>query len=212
MKEPLFAREGWKFLLPSLFLALSSAVVFPKVSIVFFFFVLFFLLFFRNPSRKCEAASDVIVSPADGKVVVVDVVDEPEFIGGRARRIAIFMSPLDVHVNRVPCSGRVAKTEHRNGKFALAFKKDLSGNERNYILIDYEGDRVLVVQIAGFLARRIVCDVSAGDDLKRGDRVGMITFGSRVDIYFPEGYDCDVAVGDTTRAGLTRIATKGVKP
>lgn len=212
MREPLFAREGWKFLLPSLFLTLLSAVVYPKITIIFFFFVLFFLLFFRNPSRRCEAPADVVVSPADGKVVAVDVVEEPEFVGGRARRIAIFMSPIDVHVNRVPCSGRVERTEHRAGKFALAFKRDLSGNERNYILIEHEGDKILVVQIAGFLARRIVCDVSAGDVLERSDRVGMITFGSRVDIFLPERYDCTISVGDTTRAGLTPIATKEVKP
>ncbi|MCX5809389.1 MAG: phosphatidylserine decarboxylase, partial [Proteobacteria bacterium] len=133
--------------------------------------------------------------------------NESEFIHGRARRICIFMSPLDVHVNRAPCDGKVLKVQHRKGEFALAFKKDIDKeNERNYILIDHGGEKVLLVQVAGFLARRIISYVKEGDFVKKGDPVGMIAFGSRVDIYFPEEYEIVVKSGMKVKAGVTSLA------
>jgi phosphatidylserine decarboxylase len=202
------AREG----LPLIGLSLGFAILLfvlgiPLLPFVCFLFFLFFLFFFRNPKRVPLNNDDSFISPADGKIIDIGDMDESEFIHGRARRICIFMSPLDVHVNRAPCEGKVLKVQHRKGEFALAFKKDIDKeNERNYILIDHGGEKVLLVQVAGFLARRIISYVKEGDFVKKGDPVGMIVFGSRVDIYFPEEYETVVKSGMKVKAGVTSLA------
>jgi len=201
------AREG----LPLIGLSLGFAILLfasglTVLSIICFFFFLFFLFFFRNPKRIPLKNDDAFISPADGKIIDIGIVDEDEFIKDRTRRICIFMSPLDVHVNRSPLSGRVIRVQHRKGEFAVAFKKDIDKqNERNYILIQRGEEKILVVQVAGFLARRIISYVKEGDVLKKADPLGMIAFGSRVDIYFPQDYESVVELGMKVKAGVTPL-------
>jgi phosphatidylserine decarboxylase len=205
------AREG----LPLIGLSLGFAILLfvlnvPVLPYIIFLFFLFCLFFFRNPKRVPLNDDDSFISPADGKIIDISDLNESEFIHGRTRRICIFMSPLDVHVNRAPCEGKILKVQHRKGEFALAFKKDIDKeNERNYILIDHDGEKVLLVQVAGFLARRIISYVKEGDFVKKGDPVGMIAFGSRVDIYFPEEYETVVKLNMKVKAGVTSLAKKG---
>lgn len=210
LRESRIAREGIKLIFPSLFLFVLLFIVHAYIlaSIVFLFF-LFCLFFFRNPRRFSSEPDNVLLSPADGKVLEISEIREEEFINDTVQRICIFMSPADVHVNRAPCEGRIAKMLHRRGQFALAFKKDIDKeNERNYILIDRHGERLLLVQIAGFLARRIIAYVKEGDRVIRGDTVGLIAFGSRVDIYFPKNYETVVSLHQKVKAGITPLAQK----
>lgn len=163
--------------------------------------------FFRDPEREPPAEERLVVSPADGRVL--EVVDEREerFLHAPATRISIFMSPLDVHVNRSPVSGTVALVQHTAGKFRAAFADKASlDNERTAMVLDADGRRFLVVQIAGALARRIVCHRRPGDVLRRGERYGMIMFGSRVDLFLPAGVRPTVARGDRVHAGRTVVA------
>jgi phosphatidylserine decarboxylase len=167
----------------------------------------FFTYFFRDPERPLPLEPAVIVAPADGKVVLVDEVPENEFLHGPARRVAIFMNVFDVHVNRSPVAGKVAEMQHRPGEYKAAFRHDAAScNEQQALLLTTEaGFRVLVVQIAGLLARRIVPFVKTGQELARGERIGMICFGSRVDLYLPPASDIRVQVGDRVKAGSSII-------
>ena len=160
--------------------------------------------FFRDPARVTPGDEGLVVSPADGKVVEVD--DDGGHPGGR--RVSIFLSPLDVHINRAPLDARVADIRYQPGRFLAAYKgKASEENERNAVeLTDASGRTVRVVQIAGFLARRIVCDVGRGDSLKRGERFGMIMFGSRVDLHLPADATVAVRPGERVRGGETIVA------
>ena len=162
------------------------------------------LWFFRDPERSTSAGSGCFVSPADGKVVEVGPAFHP-FVGN-ATRVGIFMSPLDVHVNRAPFAGTVAHLEYVPGARWMAFDPKASErNERFFVGLDTTAGPVIITQIAGFLARRIVCRLSRGDRLERGERYGMIKLGSRVDLYLPPAVECVVAVGQRVRAGETTI-------
>jgi phosphatidylserine decarboxylase len=168
---------------------------------------LFLLYFFRNPGRTIPADLNAIVSPADGRIILVDEVQENEFLNGPARRVAIFMNVFDVHVNRAPVAGRVLATRHRDGRFLAAFKEEASQvNEQQAVLWETPaGWRVLTVQIAGLLARRIVPAFAEGDVLAKGAPFGMICFGSRVDLYIPRDCVIIVRVGDRVKAGESVI-------
>ena len=165
------------------------------------------LWFFRDPERRVPDDERLVVSPADGRVLAVVEEREDRVLHATATRISIFMSPLDVHVNRSPVTGTVAAVEHTAGKFRAAFADKASlDNERNALVLDSGGRRYLLVQIAGALARRIVCDVGPGDTVRRGERFGMIMFGSRVDLFLPMGVRPVVRPGARVRAGLTVLA------
>lgn len=165
------------------------------------------LNFFRDPERAVPKGDDLVIAPADGKVISVGEVFEPAWINGQALRVCIFMSPLDVHVNRFPVSGRVGYVEHVPGRFTPAFRDKASeDNERTLIGIERGGDRVLFKQISGSLARRIVADVSVGARAVAGERFGMIKFGSRVDVLLPLSAEVAVGVNDRAVAGETVIA------
>ncbi len=175
-------------------------------AIVFTFFGLFFTNFFRDPQRTPPGAAAHLVSPADGKILIAEGgVDESRFLGETAAQISIFMSPLDVHVNRAPVDGEVEAVHYNPGKYFAAFSEKASlDNEQNAIVMRAEeGRRIVFIQIAGFLARRIVCRVAAGDRCARGDRVGMIKLGSRVDIFVPGAFKMNVKPGDRVTAGET---------
>jgi phosphatidylserine decarboxylase len=164
--------------------------------------------FFRDPERTIPADPGAIVAPADGRVVKVADVHDDRFLHGPARLVCIFMSPLNVHVNRVPASGRVTDVRYNSGKYFRAFADKASlENEQNAILMqDSSGRSICFVQIAGFIARRIVCRLRSGDEVVRGQRFGLIMFGSRADIYLPRETEVCVQVGDNARGGETVIA------
>ena len=164
-------------------------------------------MFFRDPARAIPREDDLYYAPADGKVVVVERVNEPIFLQREALRIAIFMSITDVHVNRTPGKGVVIFTLHVPGKFIQAFRPEAAfENEHNLVGIEHGRDRFLIKQIAGILARRIVCSVRPDDELEAGDRIGMIKFGSRVELYLPTDCQALIQPGDVVRAGLTPVA------
>jgi len=164
--------------------------------------------FFRDPDRDVPSVPGGVLSPADGRVLSVDELDDP-FVGP-AVRVAIFLSPLDVHVNRSPIAGLVVGTVYSRGRFIAAYRAAAEGaNERCSLHLQGETARVTVVQIAGVLARRIVCRVGPGDKLAAGERFGMIRFGSRTDCYLPRGTDVRVRVGDKVTGGVTVL---GVLP
>lgn len=213
MRGSPIAREGYAYIALSLvFTVILFLLKIPVVPIISFIFFLFCLYFFRNPGRHPTADDqNTLISPADGKVIEIKEMEEDEFLKERATRLSIFMSLSDVHVNRAPCEGMIKRVVHRDGEFALAFKKDIEKeNERNYILIENSDEKILVVQIAGFLARRITPYVREGMDIKKGEPIGIIAFGSRVDIYFPQHYKIMVSLNSKVKAGITVIAKKGV--
>jgi phosphatidylserine decarboxylase len=168
---------------------------------------LFTLYFFRDPDRNTPDIPGAVFAPADGKVILVKETDEPEFIGGKAMLVAIFMSPLNVHVNRFPISGRIGYFRHIPGRYLVAFEDKASdANERTLIGIDNGSGRVLFKQIAGLVARRIVCPLKPGDSAVAGRRFGMIKFGSRVDVLLPATASVSVTIGQTVTAGETVLA------
>ncbi len=170
----------------------------------------FTLNFFRDPDRKTPHVDGGIIAPADGKIVLIEEVEEPEYLHGKAMQVSIFMSPLDVHVNRIPVSGRVEYFRYIKGEYVVAFDdKSSSRNERTEIGIDQGRFKVLFKQIAGFIARRIVCPLNVGDSVRAGERFGMIKFGSRVDVLMPLTTVIKVRMNQRTRAGETVL---GVVP
>ncbi|MFH1373482.1 MAG: phosphatidylserine decarboxylase family protein [bacterium] len=169
---------------------------------------LFCMFFFRDPPRQCRANPVVLLAPADGTIVKIDNIENQPHIGGRATRVAIFLSIFDVHINRIPIDGRVDFVTYRPGKFFAAYKDNASeANERTEIgLTSASGQRLVVRQIAGVLARRIVCRIEDGDNVKAGEKFGMIRFGSRTELLIPAGSEVRVQLGEKVRAGLTVLA------
>jgi phosphatidylserine decarboxylase len=165
----------------------------------------FTLYFFRDPDRSPAASGDeMVISPADGKVVFIGETDEPEFLRSRAKMVSIFMSPANVHVNRIPLNGIVKYLRYIKGEYIVAFdEKSSERNERMLIGLENKGQRVLFKQIAGFIARRIVCELSEGQAVRAGERFGMIKFGSRVDVLLPMNCDVKVKMGEKTLGGST---------
>jgi phosphatidylserine decarboxylase len=204
-----FAREGY----PRIFgLGITSLVLnllgFQTLGLLFLLLTLFAAFFFRDPERKGPMDDRLILAPADGRVVTVEEdTQETRFLSAPATRIGIFMSPLDVHVNRVPVTGRVISVQYQRGKFRPAFVSSASEvNEQNVVTIeDAHGRRIVLVQIAGILARRIVCTLKGGELVRRGHRYGMIIFGSRVDLYCSSEIRLKVQVGQWVKAGETVI-------
>jgi phosphatidylserine decarboxylase len=206
------AREGWPIIgiaagVLGLVGTVGTLAGHPASLVPLVLAVGFCLYFFRDPERRAPADERLVVSPADGKVVAVVQEREERVLQAPTTRVSIFMSPLDVHVNRNPVSGAVALVRHTAGKFRAAFADKASlDNERNAVVLESGGRRYLVVQIAGALARRIVCRVRPGDRVQRGERFGMIMFGSRVDLFLPVGVEPVVKLGDRVRAGTSVIA------
>ena len=163
--------------------------------------------FFRDPDRIIPNQPDVIVAPADGKVISVDAVDGTSFYEGRCRKISIFMSVFNVHVNRIPYGGQVKQVGYHPGKFFAAnLEKASMQNEHNAVFLETDdGKRICVLQVAGLIARRIICRIQPGDQVSKGRRYGMICFGSRLDVYLPDDVEIRVAVGDRVKAGSSVI-------
>ena len=169
------------------------------------------LSFFRDPYRQIQADSNLLLAPADGKVADIDAVEEKEFICGKALRIGIFLSIFDVHINRVPCNVRVERITYRPGEYKDARSREAGqvneSNDLGLVRIDTPNDRLVVRQISGAIARRIVCEASQGQELACGGKFGMIKFGSRTELYVPlrEDVKCMVKKGDKVKAGVTAI-------
>lgn len=175
--------------------------------------VLAVAFFFRDPERTGERGPGLYLAPADGEVMAVDRVLEPDYIQGPAVRVSIFLSVLDVHVQRSPVGGVVEHVEHRPGRFAAAWSEQAgTENERVTLGIDTGEERVVVRQIAGLVARRIVTYVEEGDQVEQGERIGLIRFGSRVDAYLPADVELHVGAGDRVLAGVTVLAAEPEAP
>jgi phosphatidylserine decarboxylase len=207
----LVAREGIVFVAPLLILAFLSWIAGHSVAgFIFLLLSVAVALFFRNPERVTPQADGIIVSPADGKVVtIVDDATSDNLKGLRLRRVSIFMSIFNVHVNRCPITATVEKIAHVPGRFLDARDPQASiVNEHNRVVMKGDDGPIEVVQIAGKIARRIACWIRVGDLVRQGERFGLIRFGSRLDVYVPENYSFVVTIGDTVRAGESIIARK----
>jgi phosphatidylserine decarboxylase len=167
----------------------------------------FFLFFFRDPDRVSPSGDEMVLSPADGRVLVAGPALAESAPPGTWQQISIFLSPMDVHVNRIPASGRVTRVTFKPGRFLPAYRHDAgTTNERSEIWIDHGGQMIVARQIVGMLARRVVCRVAAGTQVRAGDRFGIMKFGSRMDVFLPPDARIAVAVGDMVRGGETVIA------
>jgi phosphatidylserine decarboxylase len=205
-EKSIVAVEGLPFILPLLVLTIvCAAFKLIWVTAILAALLVFVTAFFRNPQRKIPGDPKAVVSPADGRVIEIKEMDEPDFLKARCIRICVFMNVFNVHVNRNPVGGTVKAIRYFPGKFLVAsLDKASELNERNAVLIEGEGGvKVLVVQIAGLVARRIVSYLSTGDSVRKGDRFGLIRFGSRLDLYLPLKTAVKVKVGDKVKAGET---------
>jgi len=206
--DSIIAQEGYPFIIFSLVIAVFVAFLGIYWLFILAVLVSFFIVwFFRNPERSFPEEEKVVISPADGKIIKVEDVDMAGTITGKFKKISIFMNVFNVHVNRAPVSGKIAAINYHEGKFFSAnLDKASLDNERNEILISTENSSpVWVVQIAGLIARRIVCWVETGNTVKKGERFGLIRFGSRVDVYLPPESRIDVKIGEKVRAGETPL-------
>ena len=204
--------EGYKFLVISVIVTLVLLAFSGFLGTLGILLTIWVYYFFRDPERIIIEDDNYLVSPADGEVIKVEEVDGPKEVGlenQKFKKISIFMNVFDCHVNRTPCSGTVEEILYKPGKFLNAsFDKASEDNERNYYKIkDNVGNNIIVVQIAGLIARRIVCETNNGQTLSQGERIGMIRFGSRADVYY-ENYDPLVKVGQKTISGETLLAKK----
>lgn len=179
------------------------------VSVILGILSVFNLFFFRDPEREIPKNPLTVLSPADGKVTQIVKVEEPDYFGHEVQRISIFLSVFNVHVNRVPIAGKVDYFSYRTGKFLAAFKTDASlENEQTVIgMADQHGHKVLFKQIAGLIARRIICNLREGQWLNAGDRMGLIRYGSRVDVFLADNAKIIVKVGAAVKGGLSVLAT-----
>lgn len=210
-----FAREGYLFIALSA-LAAGAAIVFawrsgsPGLAVLAALLAViaaWVAYFFRDPERAGERGERLVVAPADGKVVLISEVDEPSFLNARATRISIFMNVFSVHVNRYPVSGTIGHVMYSQGKFLNAAAEASSvENEQMSVGVDTGRHRVLMRQIAGLIARRIITYSREGERVEQGNRMGLIRFGSRVDVFVPSGSTVRVRLGDQTAAGTTVIA------
>lgn len=201
----MIAKEGFPFIVCAA-ATLIIFIILPKVILITLavLLLLLFIWFFRDPERNIPSVPNVAVSAADGRVVEVS---EVEFEGATYKKVGVFMNIFSVHVNRVPVTGTIVSIDHIPGKFVNASKKEASiENERNVVTFDTAAGKVITVQVAGLVARRIVCYSQVGDLLSTGDRFGMIKFSSRVDHYFPTNFEITVKEDDDVKAGESIIA------
>jgi phosphatidylserine decarboxylase len=204
--------EGYKFLVIAVVLTIVLYSFSNFLGLIGLVITIWVYYFFRDPERVIIEDDNYLVSPADGEVIKVEEVDGPKELGlenKKFNKISIFMNVFDCHVNRTPCSGLVEEILYKPGKFLNAsLDKASEDNERNYYKIkDPHGNEIIIVQIAGLIARRIVCETNKNQDLRQGDRIGMIRFGSRADVYY-ENYEPLVKIGQKAISGETLLAKK----
>jgi phosphatidylserine decarboxylase len=205
-KHPVIAREGWAILIGSALAAVAASWLLGLWSLPFWVWALFVLQFFRDPMRVPPGDADAVICPADGRVVAVEQVRDP-YLEREALKISVFMNVFNVHSNRSPVDGQIMGRWYNKGSFVNAdLDKASTENERNALWITTQRGDVTCVQIAGLIARRILCYVKEGDVLTRGQRYGFIRFGSRVDVYLPPNARPEVALGDKVKAAQTILA------
>ena len=209
---PKLHAEGYKFIVIAFVLTIILYNISNFFGLVGLVSTIWVYYFFRDPERVIIEDDNYLVSPADGEVIKVEEVDGPEELGlekKKFNKVSIFMNVFDCHVNRTPCKGQVEEILYKPGKFLNAsVDKASEDNERNYYKIkDVNGNDIIVVQIAGLIARRIVCEINKNQELKQGERIGMIRFGSRADVYY-ENYEPLVKIGQRTISGETLLAKK----
>ena len=209
---PKIHTEGYKFIVIAAFITIILLLVNGFLGLIGLLLTIWVYYFFRDPERVIIGDDNYLVSPADGEIIKVEEVDGPKELNlenKKFKKISIFMNVFDCHVNRTPCSGKVEDILYKPGKFLNAsLDKASEDNERNYYkLKDNYGNDIVVVQIAGLVARRIVCETNKDQTLNQGDRIGMIRFGSRADVYY-ENYEPLVQIGQTAVAGETLLAKK----
>ena len=207
---PKIHTEGYKFIVIAVFITIIFLVINNFLGLIGILLTVWVYYFFRDPERIIIGDDSYLVSPADGEIIKVEEVDGPKELGlenKKFKKISIFMNVFDCHVNRIPCSGTVEEILYKPGKFLNAsLDKASEDNERNYYKIkDNHSNDIIVVQIAGLVARRIVCETNKNQQLNQGDRIGMIRFGSRADVYY-ENYEPLVKVGQTAISGETLLA------
>src|SRR5665213_1524913 len=203
------------------------ALVFGAINIIFFFFfsasmpivawiifgvtlitLLFIISFFRSPKRTFTVAHHQVICPADGKVVVIEEITDPEYFKDKRLQVSIFMSPANVHINRIPMSGKVQYSQYHKGKYLVAWSpKSSTENERHCVVIKSDNAEILVKQIAGALAKRIVNYLQVGQNVSQGNEMGFIKFGSRVDVLLPVGTELNVKLNQQVKGGVTVLAT-----
>jgi phosphatidylserine decarboxylase len=209
---PKIHSEGYKFIVIAVVLTIILYNLSNFLGLVGLVIAIWVYYFFRDPERVIIEDDNYLVSPADGEVIKVEVVDGPKELGlenKKFNKVSIFMNIFDCHVNRTPCAGQVEEILYKPGKFLNAsLDKASEDNERNYYKIkDVHGNEIIVVQIAGLIARRIVCETNKNVDLRQGERIGMIRFGSRADVYY-ENYEPLVKIGQIAISGETLLAKK----
>lgn len=204
----LIDRAGWPFILVALGLALVLGWWLGRPwAVPFVVLAAFFVFFFRDPDRTVPTGPGLVVSPADGRVMLAGGPADPGGPEGDWQQITIFLSPVDVHVNRAPVAGRVTKVEYHPGRFLPAYRRDAGAlNERTEIWVDHDGVPIVFRQVVGVLARRIVCRLTAGDEIARGQRIGVMKFGSRMDVFLPRTATVHVREGDRVVGGETTLA------
>lgn len=201
-------RAGWPFVLGALAPALALGAFWPWMAGAFGALALFMVFFFRDPERTVPDLPDAVVSPADGRVLIAGAAEPASAPPGDWKQISIFLSPLDVHINRIPIGGRVARVEYTPGRFLAAYRPESARvNERNDIWIERGGTVAVCRQVVGVLARRLVCRVGPGAAVHTGQRFGLMKFGSRIDLFLPPHATLRAAAGDRVRGGETVVAT-----
>jgi phosphatidylserine decarboxylase len=202
------AKEGLPFIIPALVITVFFlAMGWNLLTFLGIFITLFIMFFFRNPKRKIPSLENIILSPADGKIIHVGECEEDRFLKKKVLKVSIFMSIFDVHLNRAPASGKVLQRSYLPGRFLVAnVEKSSLLNEQNAMILETEDRlKILIIQIAGFVARRIVCYAKADDSLRRGEIFGLIRFGSRVDLYLPTEVKAIVRIGQHVKGGESII-------
>lgn len=204
-----FDPAGWPFVIGSAVIALTVWLLAgPLLGLPLLVVSSFLLFFFRDPERVHNAPPSAVLSPADGRVMVAGPPTGEATPAGDWQQISVFLSPMDVHVNRIPVSGRVTRVEYHPGRFLPAYRKESGDlNERSEITVDHDGQKIVFRQIVGVLARRVVCRTREGLDVKAGERFGVMKFGSRMDVFVPTDATLHVRVGETVVGGVTVIAT-----
>ena len=200
---------GWPFVIGGLVVAIVAAFFAGTVyGLILLGLTTFFLFFFRDPERHISAPPDAVLSPADGRVMLAGPSAAQSFPSNQWQQISIFLSPMDVHINRMPVGGIIVKVEYHPGRFMPAFKPAAGDlNEFTEVTVDHHGQTVVFRQIVGILARRIVCRVKQGDQVQAGDRMGVMKFGSRMDIFLPLSAVIHAKANDTVIGGRTVVAT-----
>jgi len=218
--EVKLAKEGFPIVLALLLLSivfvlgavLTHGALLKILVLIIWLLILFSFYFFRDPDRVIPPGDNLIISPADGKIIVVEKTNEPEFLKTDVQKVSIFMSALDVHVNRIPIDGQVGYFNYKRGAYHPAYTDDASfSNEQTSISIENENVKILMRQIAGIFARRIVCKIREGTKVIRGERFGMIKFGSRLDLFLPLNVQVKVRLNQKVKAGETIIGTYELK-